>query len=125
MAEFQKSKKLSGLLFSRVTLLVLIIISVVLVVALFGIIPKERITNRNKDMVLNQLDSLKNQSSLLETEIGKLKTNDGIEEKIREKFRVVKEGEQLVVIVDDQKISENIPTQKTGSLWSLLKNLFK
>ena len=125
MAEFKKNKKLKGILFSKVTLLVLFVFSVILIILLIDIIPKEISTRRNKQTVLDQLNSLKNQSLALGSQIEKLKTNDGLEEKIREKFRVVKEGERLIVIVDDQNSSNGAPTSKTGGFWNFLKNLFK
>ncbi|HEY4715413.1 MAG TPA: septum formation initiator family protein [Candidatus Paceibacterota bacterium] len=125
MAEFQKSKKLQGILFSKVTLLVLFVFSVILIIGLFDIVPKERNTNRNKELILDQLNSFKNQSSSLEAQIEKLRTDDGIEEKIREKFRVVKDGEGLVVIVDDQSAKTNTEPQKSNNFWRFLINLFK
>src|SRR3990172_8407411 len=125
MAEFKKNKKLKGILFSKVTLLVLFVFSVILIILLIDIIPKEISTRRNKQTVLNQLNSLKDQSLALGSQIEKLKTNDGLEEKIREKFRVVKEGEGLIVIVDDQNSSNVALTPKTASFWNFLKNLFK
>jgi len=125
MAEFKKNKKLKGILFSKVTLLVLFVFSVILIILLIDIIPKEISTRRNKQTVLDQLNSLKNQSLALGSQIEKLKTNDGLEEKIREKFRVVKEGERLIVIVDDQNSSNVALTPKTASFWNFLKNLFR
>ena len=125
MAEFKKNKKLKGMLFSKAILLVLFVFSVILIILLIDIIPKEINTRRNKQTVLNQLNSLKDQSLALGSQIEKLKTNDGLEEKIREKFRVVKEGEGLIVIVDDQNSSNVALTPKTASFWNFLKNLFK
>jgi len=125
MAEFQKSRKLHGILFSRATLIVLSAFSAILIFGLFNIVPKAMSTSRNKDLIVGQLDSLKKQSDSLEGQIEKLKTNDGVEEKIREKFRVVKDGEGLVVIVDDQKPAEPEAPAKQGIFWSFLKDLFK
>ena len=39
----------------------------------------------------------------LREELEKLKTEEGIEETIRDKYQVVKEGEKMVVIVDEEK----------------------
>ena len=51
MAEFQKSKKLKGILFSKVTFFVLLAFSIVLMIGLFNIIPKEISTSRTKELV--------------------------------------------------------------------------
>ena len=125
MAEFQKSKKLKGILFSKVTFFVLLAFSIVLMIGLFNIIPKEISTSRTKELVQDQLNSLKIQSDALAADIEKLKTADGVEEKIREKFRVVREGEGLVVIVDDQSGKTTEPPEKSNTFWGFWKNLFK
>ena len=125
MAEFQKSKNPKGVVYSKATMLILFVFSAILIAGLFSIIPKERATKENKDLVLNQLDSLKAQSSSLSSEIDSLKTQAGVEDKIREKFRVVKEGEGLVVIVDDKKEADAALSPKSNGFWDFFRNLFK
>ena len=56
-----------------------------------------------------------NLSSYL-SDIKKLNTDEGIEETIREKFQVAKEGEKVVIIVDRENIESNIyPEKKSES----------
>lgn len=124
MAEFQKSKNPQGLQYSKPTIIVLFIVSIILIVGLFSIIPKELETRKNRNLVLNALDSLQSQSHSLESQIESLKTEDGIEEKIREKFRVVKDGEGLVVIVDEKSKEEDAPAAESNGFLNFFKNLF-
>lgn len=124
MAEFQKSKNPKGSVYSKATILVLFFVSIVLIIGLFSIVPKERETRKNKDLVLNALGSMRDQSTSLASEIESLKTEDGIEEKIREKYRVVKEGEGLIVIVDEKNDNEDIPASESTGFLNFLKNIF-
>ena len=62
---------------------------------------------------------------MLSSEIERLKTKDGIEEEIRNKFNVVKPGEHLVVIVDDASTSKNETTKQNTGWWGSFLGWFK
>lgn len=124
MAEYQKIKNHKGITHSKATMLVLFLISIVLIAGLFSIIPKERATRENKKQVIDALNLLQNQSSSLAYQIENLKTEAGIEEKIREKYRVVKEGEGLIVIVDEKKSEESAPISESNNFWDFFRNIF-
>lgn len=125
MAEYQKNKNPKNSTYSKVTIFVLSFFSIILIVGLFRIIPKERATKENTKQVLEVLGTLQNQSTSLAYQIDSLRTQDGIEEQIREKFRVVKEGEGLVVIVDEKRDkNETQSVVKTGNFWGFLKGIF-
>ena len=55
-----------------------------------------------------ELETLEMRASSLETRVKHLRNERGIEEELRSRFNVVKEGEQIVVIIDNEP-------QKTGN----------
>jgi len=68
-----------------------------------GLVKKERETTKKRDLMLSNIETLRNREKVLNSEIEKLKTEEGVEEIIRDKYQVVKEGEKMVVIVDENK----------------------
>jgi len=94
---------------------------------IIDLIKKNVETAHKKELILNQMNNLKERESSLSEEISKLNTEEGKEEIIREKYQVAKEGEKMVVIVDEEnKVNSNTTGVKTGhSFWNWIKNIFK
>jgi cell division protein FtsB len=94
---------------------------------MIGLVEKERETSRKKRVMQEEISLLKERESSLSEEIAKLKTEEGIEESIREKFQVSKPGEKMVIIVDDDANDDLSPEveNKEHNLWGWFKNLFK
>ena len=78
-----------------------------------------------------QLDTLKDQEKFLRSEIERLSSNRGVEQELRERFGVAKEGEDVVVIVDDKKGESNgqdtkaVGDQAAGSWFSKIFSIFR
>jgi len=124
MIEFN-SKNKYNFWHSPLVLFILFCILVLFVYNIIGLIDKERETSNKKELILTQIETLRARENNLNTDIEKLKTEEGVEETIREKFQVVKEGEKMVVIVDPEK---DVLNQTTGeaikhySFWEWVKN---
>ncbi len=90
-----------------------------------GLIKKERETNKNKVLVLNKIDELRKREASLNKDINKLNTDEGIEESVRDKFQVVKPGEKMVVIVDENNKTPALSDITVDhSFWGYIKRLF-
>jgi cell division protein FtsB len=90
-----------------------------------GLIKKERETAKKKELILNQIDVLKKREAILGEDIDKLKTDMGIEESIREKYQVVKEGEKVVSIVENQEdFKAQTEERKEHGFKAFLKRIF-
>jgi len=126
MSEFNR-KKSNSLWHSPLVLLVLFGILVLFIYNMVGLIEKERETTKKKELILSQIDTLRNREKSLSSDIAKLKTEEGIEETIRDKYQVVKEGEKMVVIVDQEKKEETVSEEvvKDHSFWGWIKKTFK
>lgn len=125
MAEF-KNKNSNNFWHSPLILFVLFCILVLFSYNIIGLFEKERDTAKKKELILAQIEALRNREESLNKDIEKLQTSAGVEETIRDKFQVVKEGEKMLVIVDNEN---RVTTQKTESLgahsfWGWIKRTF-
>lgn len=126
MAEFKKREQ-NSFWHSPLSLGVLFVIVVIFAYNMIGLIKKERETSKNKTLILDQINSLKTREQDLSSGIAKLKTAEGTEDTIREKYQVVKQGEKMLVIIDDKSTTPSNTTDlsKSHGFWNFIKNLFK
>lgn len=124
MKDFQHKKDFQNILYSRPVLVFLGLLVLFFAWGVFGFMGKMQTTEENKKMVENKVIELQKQKEKLSLDIEKLKTDEGVEESIRTKFGLAKEGEGEIVIVEDKNPSP--PMEKSnGGFFSFLKNLFK
>lgn len=90
-----------------------------------GFFNKMQVTEENKKIAENKLAELEKQKYKLSGDIAKLNTPEGTEETIREKFGLAKEGEGVIVVVEDKTAKE--AEVKSGGFFSFLAfwNWFK
>lgn len=124
MAEFQTKKQPKKMWHSPLMLFVLLSILLVFMYNMVGLVEKTRETSKKRQIVLGQIDSLNKREQMLQNNIQKLQTENGTEETLRDKYHLVKEGEQMVVIVD-QESNINNTTQTTENKNGFLNFLKK
>lgn len=117
MLEFQKKKQLRKILYSPIVLLVFSIILVLLLKGVWGVYQKERLSAQNLEQEKGELEKLALREKNLAASLDYLKTDQGIESEIRTKFRVVKEGEKVAVILDNQASSAPVVATTTHGFW--------
>jgi len=93
---------------------------------IIDLIKKERETSHKKEVILDQINDLKQRETSLSEDISRINTEEGKEEIIREKYQVAKEGEKMVIIVDDSSIQGSISSQKEENhgFWNWFKHVF-
>lgn len=117
------------MVYSKFTISVLLIL-----VGLFSMSVFERFTAlhdiaNKRAQKEDELNTLKERATVLESKVEYLQKGRGVEEELRNRFDVAKEGEQAVVIVGDEEetIDVNKLTEPPGSgdekmsIWELLK----
>lgn len=126
MFEFNRKNKYN-FWHSPLALIVFFCILILFVYNIIGLLEKERETAKKKNMILANIENLRKRENTLNNEIEKLKTEEGIEETIREKYQVVKEGEKMVVIVDEEKLNKGVEenTVDSNKFLEWVKRLFK
>jgi cell division protein FtsB len=112
---------------SPVALILLFLILIFFGYKIIDLIQKERETSHKKELILDQIDTLKSRESSLNNDIAKLETEEGREEIIREKYQVAKEGEKMVIIVDEDNRGDLINEGVKGShgFWNWVKSIFR
>jgi len=125
MSEFNRKQK-NNLWHSPLVLMVLFGVVGLFLYNIVGLVEKERETAKKKELILNQIETLRVREESLTSDIERLKTEEGIEETIRDKYQVVKEGEKMVVIVDQEKVEEAAVKEETKdhSFWGWIKKTF-
>ena len=126
MAEFQKKQNKNKLIYSPLMLFGLLVIVLIFMYNMIELVEKSRETAKKRDLMIKNIESLQARENAIKNEIANLETEKGAEEAVREKYRVVKEGEKMVVIVDQEANAESAVStvaHKKGLL-EFVKNLF-
>ncbi len=123
MKQWKKNQK-NSFWHSPLVLLVFFCLLVLFAYNMIGLIRKERETNKNKISELAKIDELRKREADLDKDISKLNTTQGIEESIRDKFQVVKPGEKMVIIVDEQEKKPQDEETKDHGFWGFIKRMF-
>jgi len=82
-----------------------------------------KVTSENNKIAKQQLEDLEKRNLEIVEEISKLKTKEGIEEEIRNKFSVVKKGEKMIMVVDSNDFKN--PANEEKTFWEKFKSFFE
>lgn len=122
--DFHEKRKLKKILYSKLTLIILGIIVIWFSFAAWNMYKKERDTRLKRVEQKEILNELKTRKMSLSEEIERLNTEYGIEQEVRSKFEVGKEGEEMIVIVDNFEEKDiNIKDAKK-TFWQKIFNWF-
>lgn len=92
---------------------------------IIDLIQTNKETIHKKELILDQIDDLKEKEVLLSDNLLRLETEEGKEEIIREKYQVTKQGEKMVIIVDDKNIeSSKLEEKNSHGFWNWIKRIF-
>lgn len=122
MSEFQQIKNPRKWYHSTLFLLFVFVFSVVFIFSIMSLVRKNRETAIAKEAARNELQSLEERQKKLEQDIKGLSTDKGIEKNIRQQFQVAKDGEGVVVIVNDD--TKNTSTGSVPEKKSFLEKVF-
>ncbi len=126
MIEYQKKKKISNFIYSPISLSVLFLIFIIILRSVFNVYSKEKISKINLEKEKIEYEKMSSRKDNLLNSIDYLKTDDGVESEIRNKFRLVKEGESVTVIVNNDSMSSiSIGTSTKIKSKSLLSSIFE
>ncbi len=117
MHEFQQKKKIRKILYSPLVLIILALVLVVLIRGVWNVYNKERLSSENLEQEQAELAKLEERERSLASSFDYLKTDQGIESEIRTKFRAVKEGEKVSVIIDDKTPTSSATTTQKHGFW--------
>ncbi|MFA6076853.1 MAG: septum formation initiator family protein [Candidatus Paceibacterota bacterium] len=127
MKNFQKKRGLRNIFHSKPVLIFLGILVLIFAWGVLGFMERTRMTIENRKIAESKVAELEKEKEKLSSDIEKLKSQDGVEESIRSKFGLAKEGEGMIVIVEDKNKPEVAPNSSDGFFPFLFfwKNWFK
>jgi cell division protein FtsB len=105
MARFEKERTIQSLLYSRIAIVVLLVVAVLLMLSVISVFGKRREAEREAKAAETRLHDLTVRKEEIAGDIERLSTETGKEEALRERYRGVKPGEELIVIVDENQES--------------------
>ncbi len=98
---------------SSIAIIILIVVVVLLAKATWGIHQKTALGADKLDQAKAELARLESRKSSLAEEVTYLSTEQGVESELRTKYRAVKEGESVAVILDNDKTAAVIEASTT------------
>ncbi len=125
MKNYQGKKQNKNFFKSKFVLIFLLIILIIFISNVIKLAIKAIDTKEKKELAYNRIIELKKQKEKLEYDLQKLNTEKGIEENIREKFGLGKEGEGMIVLVEEENLKELNINKNKNNFFYFLKNLFK
>ena len=125
MRNFQEKNKFKNFMQSKPILVILAFLVILFAWKIIGLTGKLQETYKNKKIEQQKISDLEARKEKLTGDIKKLSTDEGKEEVIRENFGMVKDGEQVVVIVDDKNATEPEKKEDSGGIINFFKNLFR
>jgi cell division protein FtsB len=117
MLEFRKKKKIRKVIYSPIILILLFLLFVILAKGVWGVYQKEKLSAFNLKKEKIELERLQKREKTLASSIDYLKTDQGVENEIRTKFRAVKENEKVAVIIDEEATTTSTSTPVKRSFW--------
>lgn len=123
MLEFQVKKRVKRILYSRVMFVVLLVVIALAGKATWGVYQKEKTSKVYLDRLQGEISELKQREDYIKSGIDRLGTARGIEEEIRQKFKVVKDGEAMAILIDDEAFLASTSTEK--GFWSTIVDVFR
>ncbi len=128
MREFQERRALRKIIFSRLALFILLMITAYLFYSNIKIYLRSRDAHTANQLAEKEIKDLEARKTEMEILVGRLQTKAGAEEEIRSKFPVQKLGEKVVLIAGEDglgKTTENIsPLEFFPKIWQFLKSIF-
>lgn len=117
--------------YTRFWIVVLFIICILLGISVFKVYLKYAHAKSIRNDYRDELAQVKQHEMDLQKNIDALSTERGKEEEIRDRYRVVKQGEQMILIVDNDqkgKVFETTEIEEEkgffGVIWLKIVNLF-
>lgn len=115
MGQISSKKFITRLIQSPMAYVVLVVLGFIFVYSAIGAYNKSRLADEKMDAARSELENLEDQKHRLTAELENANTPYGQEKALREKFNVVKDGEQVIVIVNKEESPTTTPPgEKSG-----------
>jgi cell division protein FtsB len=104
--------------------IVLLIFLVLLSYSVFSLYKKRSEALTKAHAAEAELNRVKEKQAQIDSSLDKLSTPEGIEDAIRDKFQVVKDGEELIVVTDPNHKETSEKEEIKQTFWDRIKEFF-
>lgn len=123
MLDISQKRKIRSVMYHKATLITLFILVLLFAHSTWVVYQKKRVSEELKNGSLQTVAVLEARDAELKSRINRLQTEPGIEEEIRSKFTVAKNGENMVVVVEDTTPTAST-TPPNPSFWQKIWHFF-
>jgi len=120
MLDFQQKRKIRSFFYNRVTLGLLLLVVLWSAHSTWGVYQKKVESEKMMELSIKHVEGLRERQGELNTKIEGLNSSEGVEEEIRSRFSVAKEGESVVILLEDREDTEQ-NTEKSTSIWQKVR----
>ena len=113
MFDFHEKRKIMSVLYSKAVIFVLIFITILMSVSVYNRFIVSQEMKEKLEAKRVELAELETRAQVLDAKVKYLEDERGIEEELRNRFDVAKEGEQVVVLLE--RDAKGLNTGKNGT----------
>lgn len=113
MLDFKRKRQVRGFIFSYFTIAILAVLLFLMAMSVFERFTVEREMASRREEAEMELQALRQRAAALEAQVEYLEDERGMEAEIRDRFDVAKEGEQVVIILEDAGTETEETTEPT------------
>lgn len=124
MFDFYEKRKIRSLLYSKITIGIILVFAILVFISVYERYQVERLMAERRTTTELELKALETRATSLEEKVDHLENQRGLEEEIRTRFDVAREGEQVVIILDGkEEVATPVlePEAEPSSFFSRLK----
>ncbi|MEX0930050.1 MAG: hypothetical protein WDZ79_00055 [Candidatus Paceibacterota bacterium] len=123
------SKRLfKRIIYSKLALIILILLTALMFKAAWGAYQKMSQSGERAAAAREEKQELLNEQEILSENLQHLETRRGMEEELRKKYSLTKEGEEMVVIVDPEVAGGEVDERDRsvlGEIWDAVVGFFR
>jgi cell division protein FtsB len=112
MKDFTRKRKILKRLYSKVVLIFLLLVLMFSIHNTWKIWQKSKQSKKAFDVVRTEYQKLEEKEENIQNRIDILDTQTGLEEEIRSKFYVAREGEKMIIIVNEESDEDKVLEEK-------------
>lgn len=109
---------------TKIGLVISFLISIFLLLGLTGFLQKLNVSNKNKKQEQSKLDFYQSERDKIEDRLVEVDSEEGKDRNVRENYNLAKEGEGLVVIVEETDDSTESSSDKKKGFLDFFRNIF-
>ena len=132
MFDFHEKRRIKSVLYSKTTFVLLVMVAILLLTSVYNRLIVAQETKTKLEERKEDLEALEMRAEVLRAKVEYLENERGIEEELRNRFDVAKEGERVVIILEDkeEKKDKKAPTAENSldaedSAFEAILNLLK